>query len=206
LNKLIKSFEFIALGINVVENFTVPDVLAHIKLRSFLYDGNRISELERFRLLQKGLTIDRINSILPRFKGKSIISETEMNLFNLTMNETIIDNAFIPDILEDYYENVLQDPLSNAINSHRLTTFSSFLSQNIVALSGKLTKSGKPMMSYDISAKLSIPSPVFLIHLKAPGYNVIGGNLPGIPIIVSGRNDHIAWGSTTSNGDAQGIK
>jgi hypothetical protein len=44
--------------------------LTIFKTKNFENDGNRFSELERFRLLQKGLSIERINEILPKFQGK----------------------------------------------------------------------------------------------------------------------------------------
>ncbi len=38
------------------------------------------------------------------------------------------------------------------------------------------------------------PSLWYLVHLSTPSGNVVGGTLPGVPFVVLGHNDNIAWG------------
>ena len=42
----------------------------------------------------------------------------------------------------------------------------------------------------------SIPGIWFMAHLEIPGMNVSGVTLPGVPGIIAGHNDRIAWGAS----------
>src|SRR6185369_8242183 len=44
-----------------------------------------------------------------------------------------------------------------------------------------------------------------LAHLHAPGLDAIGATLPGVPAILVGRNDRIAWGLTNTVSDVQDL-
>jgi penicillin amidase len=72
-------------------------------------------------------------------------------------------------------------------------------------LSGKLTASGKPLLSNDMHLGLSEPNIWFIAGLSAPGYHVAGVTLPGVPMVVEGHNDHVAWGITALYGDVQDL-
>ncbi|MFN7532541.1 MAG: penicillin acylase family protein, partial [Gemmatimonas sp.] len=48
-------------------------------------------------------------------------------------------------------------------------------------ISGARTASGKPIVANDPHRAISLPSLRYLVHLKAPGWDVIGGGEPGIP-------------------------
>lgn len=70
-------------------------------------------------------------------------------------------------------------------------------------VSGKYTKSGKPLLANDPHLALSAPAVWYLAELKGPTLHVIGATLPGIPGVIIGHNDHIAWGVTNVNPDTQ---
>jgi penicillin amidase len=72
-------------------------------------------------------------------------------------------------------------------------------------LSGSHTKSGKPLLANDPHLSHSIPSAWYMIHLKAPGLDVSGVSLAGLPFIIIGHNEHIAWGMTNTGPDAQDL-
>jgi len=76
-------------------------------------------------------------------------------------------------------------------------------------ISGSRTKSGKPILANDPHLGLTAPAIFYLAHLsfKEDGreINIIGGTLPGTPLVLAGRNDEIAWGLTTTNLDAQDL-
>ncbi len=60
---------------------------------------------------------------------------------------------------------------------------------NAWAISGALTASGKPLLAGDPHMEFSLPSAWYLVHLRAPGLNVAGATLPGIPaVIIAYRN------------------
>ena len=48
-------------------------------------------------------------------------------------------------------------------------------------ISGKLSKTGVPIVSNDPHRNIEMPSLRYFIHLVAPGWNVIGGSIPRIP-------------------------
>jgi penicillin G amidase len=73
------------------------------------------------------------------------------------------------------------------------------------AVSGAHTASGRPMLSNDMHLEHSIPDIWHEEDLQAGSFHVSGVTTPGIPFIVEGHNDHIAWGFTTLNGDVQDV-
>jgi penicillin amidase len=63
-------------------------------------------------------------------------------------------------------------------------------------VSGKLSASGHPMLANDPHRAIAVPSLRYMVHLNAPGWNVVGGGEPTIPGVSIGHNDHGAWGLT----------
>jgi penicillin amidase len=76
---------------------------------------------------------------------------------------------------------------------------------NAWALAGSRTASRRPILANDPHLEYSLPSVWFLIHLQAPGLNVSGAALPGVPCILIGHNDRIAWGFTNLQFDVQDL-
>src|SRR5262249_33642535 len=64
------------------------------------------------------------------------------------------------------------------------------------SVSGALTSSGKPLLANDPHRVIAEPSLRYMVHLKAPGWDVIGAGEPGLPGVALGHNQHIAWGFT----------
>lgn len=72
-------------------------------------------------------------------------------------------------------------------------------------VNGTRTKSGFPILANDPHIQHSIPTNIYLCHLQTPEANIIGASFPGIPGIVFGHNDHIAWGITSLCADVQDL-
>uniref|UniRef100_E6QIN5 Penicillin amidase n=1 Tax=mine drainage metagenome TaxID=410659 RepID=E6QIN5_9ZZZZ len=72
-------------------------------------------------------------------------------------------------------------------------------------VSGKHTASGKPLLSNDMHLDLTVPNIWFMAELDAPGLHVAGVTLPGMPLVVAGHNEHIAWGFTALYADVQDL-
>ena len=70
-------------------------------------------------------------------------------------------------------------------------------------ISGKLTKSGKPLLANDPHRVIAEPSLRYMVHLVAPGWDVIGAGEPGLPGVALGHNQTIAWGFTIFGLDQQ---
>jgi len=76
---------------------------------------------------------------------------------------------------------------------------------NAWAVSGAHTADGKPMAANDPHLEYGIPGTWHLVHLKAPGLDVSGAALPGVPGVISGHNRRIAWGVTNLQGDVMDL-
>ena len=76
---------------------------------------------------------------------------------------------------------------------------------NAWVVSGKLTASGKPILANDPHLEWSIPAAWYQVHLKAPGLDVTGVSLPGVPCVIVGHNQRIAWGVTNLGFDVQDL-
>jgi penicillin amidase len=72
-------------------------------------------------------------------------------------------------------------------------------------ISGKLTESGKPLLANDPHRIVAVPSLRYMVHLVAPGWNVIGAGEPGLPGVALGHNQDIAWGFTIFGLDQQDL-
>ena len=79
------------------------------------------------------------------------------------------------------------------------------IGSNNWALSGRLSATGKPLLANDPHLGLSAPAIWYFAHLEAPGINIIGGTLPGIPAVVLGRTDKYAWSFTNTGPDVQDL-
>jgi penicillin amidase len=79
------------------------------------------------------------------------------------------------------------------------------LGSNDWVVSGAHTQSGAPLLANDPHLDHSVPSVWYMIHLKAPGLNVSGASLPGLPLVVIGHNEKIAWGMTNTGPDVQDL-
>ena len=76
---------------------------------------------------------------------------------------------------------------------------------NAWAVSGARTANGKPILANDPHLDFSIPSTWYMVHLQAPGLDVTGVSLPGVPAVIIGHNDRIAWGVTNLQFDVQDL-
>jgi penicillin G amidase len=77
-------------------------------------------------------------------------------------------------------------------------------------VSGARTHSGKPLLANDPHLRLEAPAIWYLAHLalELPGgaaANAAGASLSGVPLIVLGRGDNVAWGFTNTGPDVEDI-
>ena len=72
-------------------------------------------------------------------------------------------------------------------------------------VSGRKSETGKPLLANDPHRNLDHPSLRYLVHLNAPGWNVIGAVQPYLPGVSVGHNERIAWGLTVFLTDAQDL-
>jgi penicillin amidase len=72
-------------------------------------------------------------------------------------------------------------------------------------IAGEHTASGKPLLSNDMHLSLTEPNIWYMADLKAPGYHATGVTLPGMPYVIAGHNEHVAWGFTALYADVQDL-
>lgn len=72
-------------------------------------------------------------------------------------------------------------------------------------ISGKRTADGKPILANDPHLAPSAPGIWYLTHLSTTDMRVSGVTFPGVPGIVLGHNEYIAWGATNVGPDVQDL-
>ncbi len=76
-----------------------------------------------------------------------------------------------------------------------------FIGSNNWAVSGDKTDLGVPILCGDPHLGLSLPSIWYEMQIHTPDFNAYGVSLPGIPFIIIGFNEHIAWSQTNVGHD-----
>jgi len=71
------------------------------------------------------------------------------------------------------------------------------------AVSGSKSYSGNPILANDPHLGLNLPSIWFVMQLATPNHNAFGATLPGALGVISGFNNHIAWGETNATRDVK---
>ena len=167
-------------------HWSPTDSVAWMLMMAYDLGGNWDKELQRLELSQF-LTTKQIWEILPSFETGGPVSNMDfakiykdLNIFNSFEKSTELGSLDLPGGKEG-------------------------IGSNNWALSGKLTASGKPLLANDPHLGLSAPAIWYFAHLDAPGMNVIGGTLPGIPGVALGRTDKFAWSFTNTNPDVQDL-
>ncbi len=89
------------------------------------------------------------------------------------------------------------EPPSFGMEQVQATAVSSeLLGSNAWALSANRTSTGRPILASDPHRAHQMPSLRYMVHLQAPGLNVIGAGEPAVPGVSFGHNEDIAFGLT----------
>ncbi len=72
-------------------------------------------------------------------------------------------------------------------------------------VSGARSASGKPLVANDMHLSITLPGIWYTAELQAGSFHVSGVTLPGVPYVIVGHNDHVAWGFTNSGADVQDL-
>jgi penicillin amidase len=160
------------------------DVLVWTKMMAYDLADNRRAELRRFRLLARGLTPQRINTLMPLYPGEHLPEDAASVTGVGRAGEHLADSLLA---------------LDDASRSRRS------LASNNWVLAGSRTASGLPLLANDVHLGMQLPSTWYLMHLQSPGFDVIGATLPGVPLVVIGRNRDIAWGVTNLAADVEDL-
>ena len=167
---------------NMIARWSPADSLAIIKLMGLQMSSHLESEVLRARL-SLILDNDRLKDILPDVPGpgQAILNDFASlfpTLPRLQANENMPQQAFSP------FKPIALSGASNAW----------------AALPGRSASRGT-LLANDPHLSLTAPSIWYLARLELETGGVIGGTIPGVPVVLVGRSAHLGWGLTTANID-----
>jgi penicillin amidase len=93
------------------------------------------------------------------------------------------------------------EPLKTEIGSKADTEKKYLNGSNNWAVSGRKTEHGFPILANDPHLNLTLPNIWYEMEIHTKDMHVHGVSLPGLPLIIIGFNNSIAWGSTNSGQD-----
>ncbi len=97
----------------------------------------------------------------------------------------------------------LIDPSVSYLRPPRSLVRPSRGASNAWVVAGARSGSSRPLLASDPHLPLSMPSIWYEIHLSGGGLDVAGASIPGIPFVVIGHNQRVAWGVTALYADVQ---
>jgi penicillin amidase len=172
------------------EPWQLADCVVVIKLMALQLSTNLNHELLRLALAAQGLNSAEIEDLMPL--------------------EPVDRPPAMPELAQLY---PLQRPGAPPRKAAAVTAVDDLIgtgASNNWVVSGARTTSGKPLLANDPHLRLGAPSVWYLAHLALQVSaervaNVVGASLPGVPLIVLGRGDHVAWGFTNTGPDVQDV-
>lgn len=174
-------WEFQVLGIDpskweISDSLSMQAILAYY----FNFDGFA-NELKRLTTI-KTVGVSKSLDLFP------IESDSARN--------SLLDSNTTYNVLETEYE----DPFSTLFQKQE---FQAVTGNNWV-IKGSMTTSGNPIIGNQLNMRLSIPSFWYEVNLQLSNnnLNVQGYAIPGLPLILIGHNQDLAWGVGESNIDS----
>ena len=172
------------------------DSVAWMLMMALDLGANWHKELERLELSQF-LNTEQVWEVMPPYGPGEAVSSMD---FSKLYRDLKVFNPS-PPVQENKSKNLPATELAMSEVPGGMDGMGS----NNWALSGELSTSGKPLLANDPHLGLSAPAIWYFAHLEAPGMNVIGATLPGIPAVVLGRTDSFAWTFTNTGPDVQDL-
>ncbi|MBP0618803.1 penicillin acylase family protein [Cupriavidus consociatus] len=166
------------------EHWEPADTLGWQTMMAWDLGGNWNQETLRMRLAQV-LPVARISELLAPYPGEQPVRTMDYG---------------------HLYKHLA--PLANAmasVSDKAPPGYVEGMGSNNWVVSGAHTQSGKPMLANDPHLGLQAPALWYFARMTAPGLDVAGATLPGIPVVVLGHNDRIAWGLTNTAPDVQDL-
>ena len=174
--------------------------------------GNSTQELNIGRAVTKA-GVEKVKDIMwfhpkdPNIKldstiDGSLLNDNILDLYNAYRNEIAFTKNDITEVDED---DVMLSPNKKLKHTEPYLSDQEMEGSNNWIISGKKSASGYPMLANDPHRKIALPSLRYIVHLNAPGWNVIGGGEPTIPGVSIGHNDYGAWGLTIYETDGEDI-
>ena len=154
---------------------------------------DKVKDIVWFHPKQPNLKMD--SSIQPAFLEKDILG-----LYNAYRNELVFQKSDFGEKDEDAVMNT-----NNKSEKDLFLQSQEMEGSNNWIVAGSKTASGYPMLANDPHRKIALPSLRYMVHLVAPGWNVIGAGEPVIPGVSIGHNEFGAWGLTIFETDGEDL-
>ncbi|MCZ2342054.1 MAG: penicillin acylase family protein [Bacteroidales bacterium] len=161
-----KPHEFSLLG-GEPSPWNPADVLAYLKLSTFLLPSNWDVELARLRILLTDGP-DALHQLDPVSSLAPALPNTALPALDALMAELALFRQFVQ----------------------------SGGGSNNWAIAGSRTLSGKPLLANDPHLSPTLPAPWYLAHVQGPSGAVAGATFVGAPTFPIGHNGHACWGVT----------
>jgi penicillin G amidase len=189
--------EMLMLGLQV-EDWTPVDSLAWAIMMAWDLGANWSTELLRARLALT-LPVARIDELLPPYPGEAPMATGDyaalMRSLRLGGSLTALSRSLsIRQI--DHLQAIAPPSGIEGVGS------------NNWVVAGTHTASGKPLLANDPHLKITAPALWYLARIEvtgANGFKAAGATMPGLPMVVLGQNEHIAWGFTNTGPDVQDL-
>jgi len=178
--------EFLLLGLQP-GRWEPADTFAWAIMMAWDLGGNWNTELLRLRLALK-LPVDRIEQLLPPYPGDAVPATADYAALYRSL-------GLGPERVAALTQGFDAAPPSGVEG----------VGSNNWVLAGSRTTAGAPLLANDPHLKLSAPALWYFARLKAPGLDVAGATMPGLPFVVLGQNADIAWGFTNTGPDVQDL-
>jgi penicillin amidase len=176
--------EFTLLGLEP-EPWTSADSLAWAKVMAWDLGGNWEAELLRAQLIE-ALGEEKAAELAPLNRDASPL--------------------IVPPEIGGYGDLASSELLASyATTKALLAAGGPGLGSNNWVIDGTKSATGMPLLANDMHLDLQIPSIWYEVHLVGGGYNVEGYSFPGVPGVIVGHNEDIAWGVTNVNPDVQDL-
>lgn len=110
--------------------------------------------------------------------------------------EDVLDNYLLAKAPVDFKLEHTKNSLTSLLSREVVRAHNQDVGSNNWVVSGARSNTGRPILADDPHRAHAIPSLRYVVHLNAPGINVIGAGEPALPGVSIGHNDKIAFGLT----------
>jgi penicillin amidase len=174
------------------------DSLAYARVLSETLDGTWYTKYTRAMVLAK-LGPDAASTLFPPYpdENPTLIQTRKAGRDSATQPArapTVADQSALAQLAPRFFDGA-QQVRALLGNVHE------GLGSNDWVVDGTKTASGKPLLANDPHLALRMPAVWYEIALRGGGLDIEGFSLPGIPGVVIGHNDDIAWGVTNVDAD-----
>ena len=163
------------------------DSLAIIKLMGLRLSGHLDNEVIRARISQAIPDPDRLKDILPDAPGSGLAALPEFAQLFPDAPTKAAEAPFEPPFLSPFQRK----PFSSA--------------SNVWAAAPSRSAAGGTLLANDPHLGFAAPSIWYLARLELESGGVIGGTIPGMPLVLAGRSDVLGWGLTSAGLDDQDL-